>query len=504
VFASELGCLLRHPAVGREPNAAAIDDFLSLRYVPGPGSIVRSARRLAAGALLLWQGGRALERRWWTLPPALPAQSGDRELLEQFSATLDESIALRTMGEVPLGAYLSGGLDSGTIAAGLAAGSTEALRTFCVGFGWDGDELPQARAFAGHIGARHREIACGPDDLALLPSIVAHLGDPQGDAIVLPTWRLAATAAQDVTIVQSGDGADEVLGGYLFHRVLLLAERYRTLVPGALHRSLVAPLARHSPQWLLEALFDYPGRLGAQGRARVLDGLALLEPGPPEAGWRFLITLFDARERAALFTPEFAEQVRADRHDRPLPGWRPRPDHEGAVDRILAVQLDDWLPDNILHRADALSMAHGLEARVPFLDHQLVELLQQVPARLKVGARRGKLLLRQHAAARQLPVGLARRRKRPFYIPIERWGGHPALRDLLAATTDDAVVRRRGVLRPEAVAGLRQQLDSGDFLSFKKLFALVVLELWFQVFLDRTHGVATNPKVRAPRHANPA
>lgn len=480
VFASELQALLRHPAVAPEVSPLAVDDFLALRYVPGPGSIVRGVRRLPAGGLLLWRRGRIDERRWWSLPELDPAQSTTDDHLERFAATFEEAVKLRTMGEVPVGAYLSGGLDSGTITAALVASGERRLETFCVGFGWEGDELDSARRTATALGTTHHDVTCSPADLGALRQIVRHLGDPQGDAIVLPTWRLAAAARERVTVVQSGDGADEVLGGYLFHRVLLLAARYRSAMPGSVHRGLVAPLARHTPQWLLEALFDYPGQLGRQGRERVLAALSLLESSDVRAGWRFLITLFAAEERNALYHPDFAAAVRSARAERTHPAYGPAP-----LERMLELQLEDWLPDNILQRADALSMAHGLELRVPFLDHVLVEQLHRVPLEELVGPRRGKLLLRRYAADRKLPVGLAGRRKRPFYIPLERWGRDPHFLGLLEETVSPEVVRRRGVFDPAAVATLRRRLDAGDFLSFKKVFALVMLELWFQEFTDR-------------------
>lgn len=388
---------------------------------------------------------------------------------------------MRLISEVPLGAYLSGGVDSGTIVAVMAKLLDQPVRTFTVGFDFQHDELADARATAEGLGCRHTEIACRAEDIELLPKIVWHLDEPLGDPIVIPMYQLAHEAKKQVTVILAGEGADETLGGYLFQRALLAGHRLAAAVPSPVRRSLLAPALALAPASLLNLAFDYPAALGQRGKLKVLDFLNLLEPAQLPQAFRHLISLFDERDTRDLYSDSFRENL-ASRLVAPL---QPANGHEAPyLNRIIDLQFPDWLPEDILMKQDKMSMASGIEARVPFLDYQLVEFALRLPPRLKLRGRTTKYLLRRYAA-RYLPPAAAGRRKMPFYVPLERFLGDSRFRDMVDDTLSERVVRERGLFRPEAVTRLRTALDHGEFLFAKQVFSLVMLELWFRMAVDR-------------------
>ena len=478
LFASEIKALLRWPGWQPTLDLGAVDDYLALRYVPGPGGLFREVRKLPAAHYATVEAGRTTLVRYWRPEPRRAAARSEDELVEEFAERFERSVRRRLMSEVPLGAYLSAGVDSGAVVAAMSRATAQPVRTFTVGFDFEHDELAAAAATARELGCIHTEIPCRAADVELLPEIVWHLDEPIGDAIVLPMYQLARRAKRDVTVVLTGEGADETLGGYLFHRVLLAGGRLAGL-PRALRDGLLAPLVRATPARLLDLAFRYPAALGVRGKQKLLDFLPLVGRDRLPAAYRHLISLFDPRDTAALYGAELAAAVRA---------APPRAEPVGAegelLDRILALQFDSWLPEDILTKQDKLSMAHGVEARVPYLDHELVEFVLGLPPALKLRRGASKVVLRRYAE-RLLPRRAARRPKMPFYVPAERFLAEPRFVEMLDDTLCERAVRSRGLFRPEAVADLRQRARGGEFLHVKQAVSLMMLELWFRSAVDR-------------------
>jgi asparagine synthase (glutamine-hydrolysing) len=487
LFASEVKALQRFDGFLPAVNPAAIDAYLSLRYVPGPGGMLSELRKLPAGHFLVAEAGTTRLESWWQPECyAGPFPGSDAEYLDGFAAQLERSVRMRLISEVPLGAYLSGGVDSQTITALMARELSEPVRTFTVGFDFRHDEPNEAAEAARLLGAVHTEVRCRAGDVALLPEIIYHLDEPLGDPIVIPMYQLAREAKRAVTVILAGEGADELLGGYLFHRALLTAEGLASVIPHGMRRYLLAPAVRALPARLLSLAFDYPATLGSRGKQKVADFLELLDPTELEPTWRHLISLFDRRDTTELYTADFQAALAASRP--PIPPVKQFPDGTPYLNRILDLQFAHWLPDDILAKQDKLSMASGVEVRVPFLDHQLVEYALRLPPRLKIARRDNKIILRR-AAARYLSPRAARRRKIPFYVPFERFMADPAFQEMLADCLSERAVRERGLFRPQAVAQLRARTHAGEFIFAKQLFSLVALELWFRMAVDR-HGRA--------------
>lgn len=485
LFASEIKALLQSKWVPRRPYAAAIDSYLALRYVPNPATLFEGVRVLPAGHYLWLHEGRLDIRRWWEVPLRRKPSLSEAEALEAFDATFTRAVREHMISDVPLGAYLSGGIDSSAIVA-VMAGLTSQVKTFSIGFDSPVDETAQARQLAEALGCQHTEIRCRPESFADLPRMIWHLERPIGDALILAYYLLARETSRHVKVVLAGEGADELFAGYSFHKVLQWTEGAHRRAPWLARGA--AGLVRRAPVEVLDRFFTFPANLGRQGRARVADYLRGYAERGLYGNYTWLRTLFGPAERAALFSPALRAETRLDylaAHGAYQAG-RPVADPAAGpfLDRLLALQFDDWLQDFALLRQDKSSMAHSLELRLPFLDVDMVDLAFQLPPRLKVRGLTDKYIERKWAE-RLLPSENSRRRKVPFYLPVEYFFDQPAVAGLIERTLNPAQVRRRGIFDPDAVARLLQHMNgTREFLPVKQVMALVILELWHQVFID--------------------
>ena len=480
LFASETKALLRYRGWDRNLNPHALKDYLALRYVPGDVGLFREVRRLLPGHWLRVRDGQLQMERYWAPPLAPgPRPRSAGEALDSLDELLERSVRRRMISDVPLGAYLSGGLDSSILVALLSKLADAPVKTFSVGFDYAHDELGLAAETARLLGSDHTEVACRAEDVMLLPEIVRHADEPLGDAIAIPMYLLAREAKKQVSVILTGEGADEIFGGYLFHKVMWAAELYRRLAPGPLRRWVVEPLLSITPASLMNVAFRYPAYLGDRGKQKALDYLQLLGSGDLDRGYRHLISLFDRRDTDSLYTAEFQARLR----EEPA-AWTSPVDTEGErFDQLLRLQFGHWLPDNMLLRNDKMSMAHAVEGRVPYLDHEVVEFAFSLPRNLRLRGLVGKYLLRR-LGERLLPRSTARRRKMPFYVPVEQYFQQKPFVEMMDDLLGEASVRRRGIFRPEAVAQLRRSLHDREFLLVKQAFSLMTLELWFRHFAD--------------------
>ncbi len=472
-FASEIKALLEHPEVRREPDLAGIDAYLTLRYSPGPESMFAGIRKLPAAHWMIWDNGKVEMKEYWRWEDW---QNGERltdaDYQKKFNALFEESVRLRMISEVPLGAFLSGGVDSTAIVAAMAKNSARPVETFSVGFDWKGDELDDARQVANRLGCNHHEVICRRDDMAILPKLVHALDEPVGDPIIVPMHLLSKLARQHVTVALSGEGADEMLCGYFMHKTLLRANR---IPKGA--APLLAEAVRMTPAALLDLVFDYPGKMGARSKERLVDFLRLLQKSDVPGLYLFLISLFDGKDKKDLYAPVMKRHD-LDRFSTHGPTF---------MSRMLSLQKDHWLPDDILTKMDKMTMVNSLEGREPFMDHKLVEFLLGTPDHLKRSGGRNKVLLRNYVDG-VLPGGIAKRPKKAFYVPLEKYLFESPLQDMVRMCLSPGSIKKRGLFKPEAVAAIMEKGRSGDFLYAKQIFSLLSLELWFRIYMDREAG----------------
>jgi asparagine synthase (glutamine-hydrolysing) len=452
VFASELRALPRD-----EVDLDALEAFLAFNSVPAPFSIFQGTRKLPQGHLLIWNGGVELQRFSRPAPAADTRDEDEAELVEELRARLRDSVRAHLVSDVPVGVLLSGGVDSCMLAALAAEESAEPLRTFSIGFEERSfDELAHARLVAERYGTVHRELVLRPDAALLLPALADAFDEPFADSSALPTYLVSQLAAGDVKVALSGEGGDELFGGYYTYAADLFAQRFGMLAAAA------RPLVERLPTSTRRASFDY--------RAKRFVRAAHLPPLERHHGWKEIFSV-DARAeltgRRAAFDPVDLLRARfAETEGAPL------------LARLQDVDLGTYLVDDLLVKTDRASMAHSLEARVPFLDSVVTGFALALPTRHKVRGLSKKRLLRK-AAEPLLPARIVNGRKRGFSIPAAAWLAgelEPFARDTLSAD----VLRRQGFFQHEPVRRLLDEHVAGKQDWSRQLWGLLAFTLWYE------------------------
>jgi asparagine synthase (glutamine-hydrolysing) len=466
-FASELRALLQDPEVPREVEPGAIDAYLAYGYVPAPGSIFRGVSKLPPAHRLVYQEGSLAIERYWRLDYAAKRRVADpHELHEQIRAALRTAVRRRLVADVPVGAFLSGGIDSSAVVAAMAEQSPRPVKTFSIGFPEEAfDELPRARLIAERFSTDHHELVVEPDAIEMLPRLVRHYGEPFGDHSALACFYLAELAREHVTVALNGDGGDESFAGYQRYSSNLLAARLEGL-PAGLRRAIGAAgsLAGSpsDPRALRSRAQRFAGRLGGDRRERYLSQ----------------VSVFDAAQRAALYTPEFAEGVAPSAADAVLLGPWGEASGAALLDQLLEVDATVYLPGDLLTKIDVATMAFSLEARSPLLDHELMELAASIPPAHKANGMQRKIALRG-ALRGWVPDAVLDGPKQGFELPVGRW-----LRGELAPFARQVLLDResaeRGWARPAAIEALLDEHRDGRADHGRGLWALLALELWAQ------------------------
>ena len=477
LFASEVKSILRSAHVTAACNPAAIDGYLGLRYTPQPQTMFQDINVLPAGHTLHLRGNELTIAPYWQVKIGTGPYADQDEYLAAFDDAFVDAVRLTLRADVPVAAYLSAGVDS-SLVVGTMAKFTSNFKTFSLGFGSHIDELPAARELAAHFGTDHHEVVIGPKDFADIPKVIWHLERPIGDPLVLAYYHLAKAATADVKVVLSGEGADELFAGYSFHKVIRYTALWDRIVPGIAQRGIALPLMQAAPVSALNRLFNYPAHLGSKGKQRVVNYLRDYASRSLAQNYAYLRTLWDEEDRRGLYAPGFV--------DRTTTTWlKESCDTHGAVlDRLLKLQFDDWLQDNLLLRQDKNTMAHSLELRAPFLDHRLIELAFRTPPNLKVRGLKDKYIEREYAR-RTLPQASAKRPKIPFYFPLEHYYDNPAAQELVNMTLDEERVNKRGYFKYSYIKQLKERVESREFVYLKQLYSLVILELWHMIFVDK-------------------
>jgi asparagine synthase (glutamine-hydrolysing) len=471
-FASELRALPRG-----EIDLDALEAFLAFNSIPAPLTIFREVRKLPAGHVLVWEDGSVrLER--FARPAPLPQRVDDEEaeLVEELRARLRDSVRAHLVSDVPVGVLLSGGVDSALLAALAAEETGEPLRTFSIGFEERSfDELADARRVAERYGTQHRELVLRPDAALLLPALADAFDEPFADSSALPTYLVSELAASDVKVALSGEGGDELFGGYYTYAADLLAERV-----GGLAR-LARPVVERLPSSSEKASFDY--------RAKRFVRAAHLPPLERHHGWK------------EIFSPDLRAQLRGRRSAfDPVDLLRARyAETQGADElaRLQDIDLGIYLVDDLLVKTDRASMAHSLEARVPYLDTVVTNLALALPTRHKVRGLSKKVLLRK-ASAPLLPREIVHGKKRGFSIPAAAWLRgelEPFARETLSAET----LRRQGFFEPRVVHALLDDHVAGREDLSRQLWGLLGFTLWHERHVEREPGDVRMPELLAER-----
>jgi len=468
LFGSELKSLLEHPLCPRELDVASLSRYLALEYVPTPHAIFEGVRKLPGGHYLLWRDGRFSVEQYWDLSfESADRRRPDHEYVDEFRERFREAVRRRLVSDVPLGAFLSGGIDSSSVVAMMVEALPHGnVKTFSIGFADKSfDESKHARRVAAHFGTDHHEEVFTPEVMAeVLPTVADYLDEPLADASILPTYLLSRFTRGGVTVALGGDGGDELLAGYPTFAADRLARLYP--VPRALNERLVIPLADRLPVSTKNFSFDFKLK-------RFLRGAA----SPPALRHPTWLGSFTPAEQEALLIWGHVDPYEEQRRLYASAPTRNR------VERLIYLYAKTYLEDDVLVKVDRASMACSLEVRAPFLDVELVEFLGRVPPRLKLHRFGTKELLKR-ALGDVLPAGIAERPKKGFGVPVAEWL-KGALSEPLQDELSSSRIREQGIFEPSVVQRLISEHMTGRRDHRKPLWTLFMFQLWHRRWAER-------------------
>jgi asparagine synthase (glutamine-hydrolysing) len=466
VFGSELKALLEHPEVRRETSAESLDAYFSLGYVPDPLSIFKDIKKLPPGHFLTFSNGRVEIKQYWDFAyESNGSQRGEDDYLEELRELLDEAVRIMLVSDVPLGAFLSGGVDSSTVVALMARHMGQPVKTFSIGFHEDSyNELKYARMTAKHFGTDHHEFFVTPEICSVVDELAWHFDEPFADSSAIPTYMVSKLAREHVTVVLSGDGGDELFAGYTRY-VTERRRRAYALVPRALRQGLMQPVSRRLPH-------------GTWGR-NYLNNVAQ----DPLDRYLDTVSVFTGLNKRSLYTGDFFNELGD--HDQVAASFREFGDHvktSKLLDSLLYIDSKTYLPGDILTKVDRMSMAVSLETRVPLLDHKLIDFVTHIPASMKMSGLQTKHLFKR-AIKDLIPAEVIDRPKQGFGVPLQEWINRQ-LRERIRDTLTDTRTRQRGYVSPRYVDVLLDEHERGRRDHSMALWSLLMLELWHRGFVD--------------------
>lgn len=466
VFGSELKSLAALEGTCEEIDPAAIDEFLTYQYVPHPGTIWKGVRKLAPGHMAIFESGELTVQRYWNFDPSVEQPIDGETACEQLRELLFDSVKIRMQSDVPLGAFLSGGIDSSLITAIANEHCSTSIRTFSIGFPVaDFDETAYAAEVAKHLGTEHQRFEVMPSGVDVIDKLVWHYDEPFGDSSAVPTWYLSELTKSEVTVALSGDGGDELFAGYERYRALWMSNKLRSLFP--IHKIPGLQLIQKLPD------SNRRNSLVRRGK-RFLEAL----DQPPARRYLNWLQIFPESLRASIYTDEFLESLPGDDPFDFLDSAWQRSAGRDLVTRASTADILSYLPCDLCTKVDIASMAHGLEVRQPLLDHRIVEFAASLPVDLKFRGKRGKLIL-QDTFGSMIPRSIFTRKKMGFGIPIAKWF-RDELKPMVHETLLAEDARIAPYIRQESIAALVRAHESSEQNHGYRLWNLLILEKWLR------------------------
>ena len=467
-FGSEIKSILAAGGIDRSMNVAALEHYLSFLYTPADTTIFEGIRKLPPGHYLRWHAGDLTVKRYWDLPAGEAFTGSMDEASEALAGVLAGAVQSHMVSDVPIGALLSGGIDSSLVVGLMARASSRPIKTFSIGFDEPAfDELDGARRIADYFGTDHHEMVVRPDALAVVERLVEHFDEPFGDSSAVPTWYVSQMARRHVTVVLSGDGGDELFGGYDRYLPNPRVERFDAVTGGAGRRAagVIGPLLPHGligKNFLRHVAQDRPGRY--------VDSVSFFQPDEMHA--------LLSRDLNATLGPGRSAEGASARFAR----WRDL----SWPSRMMRFDFETYLPEDILTKVDRMSMAHSIESRVPLLDHEVIEFATSLPSPMKIQGLERKRVLKK-AAASILPAEVFARPKRGFGVPIGTWFRSP-LRDFVVDMLQSPRARQRGYFERRFVDRIVREHLAGTRDHTLRLWQLLMFELWHREYLDSAPG----------------
>ncbi|MEA1984547.1 MAG: asparagine synthase (glutamine-hydrolyzing) [Euryarchaeota archaeon] len=492
LFASEIKSLLQYEGVERAVNTSALHDYLTFRHTLSDETMFTGINKLLPGHVMTYHQGQVSIKQYWDVPLGCAGTRSEEYYVKQLRHLMEDSVRIRLMSEVPLGVYLSGGIDSGIITGLMSQMVDDPIETFSVGFGEQGEigELGQAQVAAEHFGTNHHEIVVEQGAFKQhLKDIIWHNDEPIADPSALAMFLLSRMASQHVTVVLNGAGGDEIFGGYISYKVGLGNEQYHRWVPGPLRRGVVRPLVNSLSPHLPSKFY-----VGLQSATQEVK----------EHGFLFAKSVFSEENKAELYTEELKQQIGHDSFEKATDilfrnngycGESTRSEGGGGaltrspydadfLAKMMYADTKSYLVDHILLETDKLTMSSSIEARVPIIDHEVVEFAATIPRHLKLKGMTEKYILKR-VGQDILPPSTRNRKKQPFRIPISTWF-KDELSEMAEQAMDDPVIAREGYFRPEVVQDIVGRHKRSELLYNHQMYAMLVFEMWHERFIGRT------------------
>lgn len=471
IFGSEFRALLAHPDITREVDYEAIDNYLSYLCIPAPQTAFKQIRKLEPAHWLRWRDGRIETKRFWQPDFSNKIKISGEEAETETLRIVRESTKLRMISEVPLGAFLSGGVDSSIVVALMAQESAQPVKTFSIGFEeQDFSELKYARRVAEHVGAEYNEFIVRPNAIEILPTLVEHYGEPYADSSALATYYVARETRKFVTVALNGDGGDESFAGYERYAAMRAAEKYYK-IPAALRKTFVET-----------AVNLIPASETRKSRARDLKRFVQAASLPKTERYFHWVSALNRQTKAELYTDSFKNDTLSFDNSRTLEQWFDKANGLGILDATLLTDQMTYLPNDLLVKVDIASMANSLEARSPLLDHKVIEFAASLPEKIKMQRFETKSLLKK-VAAKLVPREVVYRRKMGFGVPVGNWF-RGEMKDFVREVLLSEKSLRRNIIKPDVLKKYVDNHINGKSDYTHQIWTLLMLELWFQQFID--------------------
>jgi asparagine synthase (glutamine-hydrolysing) len=473
LFASEIKSILQCEEFERKVNIDSLHRYLSFRCDPGTSTMFRNINKLAPGHILSFSNGNIEIKKYWDFRMS-PQQGSIDYYSERLRKLLKECVKIRLMSEVPLGVYLSGGIDSSSVVAMMSDLVDEPIKTFSVGFGNRMDELPYAKQVADYFGTDHHEILVEADSYDILPEIVWHFDEPVADPAAIPTYLMSKATKKDVTVVLTGEGADEIFAGYEQYKILKYGRGFGTLPHS--FKKILPMLVRKLPKSILDRLFAYSSSLGDEGINRFAKFMESLD----KTGESYLeiVSIFTDDEKREIYTRGLADKINLEiAKELNESYFRGKSD---LLNQLLYMETKTLLPENLLMKVDKMTMAHSIEARVPFLDHNMVEFASALPTNLKLNGMTGKYLLRK-AMADLLPKEIIHRKKQRFFVPIDDWFEKKIKCDALRLFEESNVYQ---YFDKEKIITMIEKYDRSKLFYMRQLWSIINFAIWHKIYIE--------------------
>jgi len=471
VFASELSAILQDAGINRDISLSSIDDFLKYRYIPAPFTIFKDVRKLPPAHFLTLENNKVKIEKYWKLDYSKKIVAHEEEYCERILDLLKESTKIRLVSDVPLGAFLSGGIDSSAIVGTMAQLIDKPVKTFSIGFEEKSfNETPYAKIISKKFGTEHKEFMIKANALEILPELIAHFGEPYGDSSAIPAYYLSMMTREHVTVALNGDAGDESFGGYERYVANRMAEKYK--IPLCILKKITDKTIKYASESTHHK--DKINRL-----KRFMNGAVLNK----EERYSSFISLFDDERREKIYSDYMKGEIERDIRGNIILNEYRKANVPDLIDSTLFVDLMSYMPGDLLPKVDITSMAHSLEARSPFLDHKFLEFSARIPSSLKIKGITTKYILKK-ALKGMLPESILKREKMGFGVPVGKWF-RDELRDYTYEILLDSKTTKRNYFKKESVKQLLDDHCKGKVNNGARIWSLLNLELWHRMFIDK-------------------